>query len=89
MNNVDKNNGRRKTLAGLSPSQLNSRASVGPSRVTKDGKNSAKPLSGRPSLAARNPVNNAPAGRTIAGAAVQRRQDKMIVSERRHASHLI
>ena len=44
---------RRQTLGGLSPAQLNSRASFGPSRITKDGKSSKKVtvLSGRQSLA--------------------------------------
>lgn len=44
---------RRQTLGGLSPAQLNSRASFGPSRITKDGKSSKKVtvMSGRHSLA--------------------------------------
>jgi kinetochore protein NDC80 len=41
-------NGRRQTLGGLSPNQLNSRVSLGPSRVAKDGKAGK---SGRPSFA--------------------------------------
>jgi hypothetical protein len=70
------NNGRRKTLAGLSPAQLNTRASLGPARVAKDNKTSGKlvPISGRPSLAPRLPANNAPASRPAAGTGVQRRQ---------------
>eukprot|EP00884_Botryococcus_braunii_P005546 jgi/Botrbrau1/14993/Bobra.0018s0093.1 len=70
------NNNRRKTLAGLSPAQLNSRASLGPSRIVKDTKAPGKAvaMNGRPSLAPpRNPANNAPAARTAAGTGAQRR----------------
>ena len=44
---------RRQTLGGLSPAQLNSRASFGPSRITKDVNTNKKVtvLSGRQSLA--------------------------------------
>lgn len=47
------NNNRRQTLGGLSPAQLNSRASLGPARITKDGKGSVKAtaLNSRQSLA--------------------------------------
>ena len=56
---------RRKTLTGLSPSQLNSRASLGPARVTKDGKTVQKQSlfgAGRSSLIGVKPLanNNAP-----------------------------
>ena len=42
---------RRQALGGLSPAQLNSRASFGPSRITKDGKGSKHSIIGRQSLA--------------------------------------
>lgn len=57
-------NGRRQTLAAMSPAALNSRTSLGPTRVTKDskalGKNAG--LAAAPVLAAgaRPPANNAP-----------------------------
>jgi hypothetical protein len=49
---------------------------LGPSRIVKDSKASGKPaaVAGRPSLALpRNPANNAPAARTVAGTGAQRR----------------
>ncbi len=70
------NNGRRKTLAGLSPAQINSRASLGPARVGKDGKAVVKSsaLSGRPSLAGpRSAVNNIPTARVVPSTGAQRR----------------
>ena len=66
---------RRQTLAGLSPAQLNSRASFGPSRITKDGKNSKKAtaLSGRQSLAPKPAGTQQPNSRLSTMSGVQRR----------------
>ncbi len=62
---------RRQTLGGLSPAQLNSRASFGPSRITKDGKSSKKvtALSGRQSIAPKAASNSQPNSRlsTLSG----------------------
>lgn len=66
---------RRQTLGGLSPAQLNSRASFGPSRITKDGKSSKKAtvLSGRQSLAPKPANNSQPNNRLSTLSGVQRR----------------
>ncbi len=66
---------RRQTLGGLSPAQLNSRTSFGPSRITKDGKSSAKvtAMSGRQSLAPKSANNNQPNSRLSTLSGVQRR----------------
>ncbi|KAK9842247.1 hypothetical protein WJX81_002558 [Elliptochloris bilobata] len=69
-------NNRRQTLAAMSPAALNSRASLGPTRVTKDGKAASKGagLAAGPTLAgsARPPANNAPIRMAHSGG-VQRR----------------
>ena len=69
-------NGRRQTLAAMSPAALNSRASLGPTRVTKDSKAPGKTagLGTAPALAAgaRPPANNAPV-RMAPGGSMQRR----------------
>ncbi|KAL3162305.1 hypothetical protein ABBQ32_009992 [Trebouxia sp. C0010 RCD-2024] len=66
---------RRQTLAGLSPAQLNSRASFGPSRITKEGKNSKKitALISRQSLATKPAGNPQPTSRLSPLSGVQRR----------------
>ncbi len=66
---------RRQTLGGLSPAQLNSRSSFGPSRITKDGKSSTKvtAMSGRQSLAPKAANNNQPNSRLSTLSGVQRR----------------
>lgn len=66
---------RRQTLGGLSPAQLNSRTSFGPSRITKDGKSSTKvtAMSGRQSLAPKAANNNQPNSRLSTLSGVQRR----------------
>lgn len=66
---------RRQTLGGLSPAQLNSRASFGPSRISKDGKSSKKvtALSGRQSLAPKPAGNPQPNSRLSTLSGVQRR----------------
>ncbi|DBA77729.1 hypothetical protein WJX79_003286 [Trebouxia sp. C0005] len=66
---------RRQTLGGLSPAQLNSRTSFGPSRITKDGKSSTKvtAMSGRQSLAPKAANTNQPNSRLSTLSGVQRR----------------
>ena len=66
---------RRQTLAGLSPAQLNSRASLGPSRITKDGKTNKKvvPMSSRQSLVPKSASNSQPNSRLSTVSGVQRR----------------
>ena len=44
-------NRRRQTLGQMSPAQMNSRLSMGPSRIMKEGKAGSKPIPPRPSLA--------------------------------------
>ena len=69
-------NSRRQTLAAMSPAALNSRPSLGPTRITKDSKASGKNagLAAAPALAAgsRPPANNAPV-RMAPGGSMQRR----------------
>ena len=66
---------RRQTLAAMSPAALNSRASLGPTRIAKEGKPAVKGagLAAGPALGggARPPANNAPV--RMAPSGVQRR----------------
>ena len=65
---------RRKTLGGLSPAQLNSRLSLAPARIAKDGTAPRKPQGGRPSLYP-GQANNLPGSRLgLAPPSTHRRQ---------------
>ena len=70
-------NRRRQTLGQMSPAQVNSRLSMGPSRIMKEGKAGSKPMPPRPSLApsgAAVPNRAQPSGRMApAGVPAQRR----------------
>lgn len=69
-------NRRRQTLGQMSPAQVNSRLSMGPSRIMKEGKAGSKPMPPRPSLAppgTANPNRSQPSRIAPTSGPVQRR----------------
>ena len=75
---------KRKTLGGLSLNQLNSRASLAPARLNKDGKHIKVSLGGRPSLAGSkgfvNPGNGSSRLNIPAGIAPRRYSSSFILA---------